>query len=72
MPTKQIMLPCIDCGKQSVHIQQTPNHILHLLLSLVTFGIWVIVWILVSVAKDNATCTLCGTIYNHKAFKEGG
>ena len=28
-----------------------PNHILHLLLSLVTFGIWIIIWILVAMTS---------------------
>jgi hypothetical protein len=43
MSTKQTMLNCVNCEKPTLHIQQTPNHILHLLLSLVTGGIWIIV-----------------------------
>ena len=28
---------------------QRPNHVLHLILSLVTLGIWLIVWLLVAI-----------------------
>ena len=27
-----------------------PNHILHLLLSIITFGLWLIIWILITVS----------------------
>lgn len=30
-------------------IGHRPNHILHLILTIITFGIWAIVWILVAV-----------------------
>jgi hypothetical protein len=35
-----------------------PNHILHLILTLVTFGLWVIVWILVAVTSGEKRRTL--------------
>ncbi len=31
-----------------MHIQERPNHILHLLLSVVTVGVWLPVWFLIS------------------------
>lgn len=61
MPTKQLMNYCSKCKKQTLHIKQTPNHILHLLLSLVT-GFWVIVWILVAINTRDSNCTICGGI----------
>ena len=30
-----------------------PNHILHLLLSLVTFGLWLIVWFFIAISSKN-------------------
>jgi hypothetical protein len=30
-----------------------PSHVLHLLLSLITFGIWLPVWLLVAISHSN-------------------
>ncbi len=37
------------------------NHVLHLILSIVTFGIWILVWLLVGVFKQNWRCADCGS-----------
>ena len=52
MGTSQIMKKCAECNKSTMHYQEKPNHILHLLLSIVTAGIWLIVWILFIQAKN--------------------
>lgn len=40
----------------------TPNRVLHLLLSLVTFGLWVPIWILIELFQSPAfRCPMCGT-----------
>jgi hypothetical protein len=36
------------------------SHILHLLLTIVTGGLWLIVWLLVSAKKKDWRCPLCG------------
>jgi hypothetical protein len=36
---------CTVCNKQVMVFRRGTNHILHLLLTLVTFGVWIIVWI---------------------------
>jgi len=39
----------------------TPDHLLHLVLSLITLGAWIIMWILVAVAKAGGyRCSECG------------
>lgn len=35
-----------------------PNHVLHLLLSLVTVGLWVLVWAWLAIVKHERTVTL--------------
>lgn len=41
--------------------RQTPNHVLHLLLSVVTVGFWIPIWMLVSVFGSGAyKCPNCG------------
>lgn len=66
MPTIQKMNHCNACDRQTVHLQQTPNHILHLLLTLLTCGLWIFVWI--SVGKSSAQCTSCGD--KHSTFND--
>lgn len=41
--------------------RQTPNHLLHLVLSLVTAGLWLPIWILVALfAGGSYRCPRCG------------
>ena len=61
MPSDQVVVYCKTCKKSTVQIKQKPNHILHLLLSLVTFGIWLIVWFFISLfTSDSPQCTVSG------------
>ena len=61
MPTTNVMTNCSKCQKKTLHIEQKLNHILHLLLSVVTAGVWLIVWILLALFHDKKTqCTVCG------------
>ena len=61
MPSDQVVLYCHNCKKNTVKIRQKPNHILHLLLSLVTFGFWLIVWFFIALfTSDSSKCTVCG------------
>lgn len=48
---------CQHCGDVKVEIN-TPNHILHLFLTLFTGGIWIIVWLFM---LDNVRCSKCGS-----------
>ena len=53
---------CSHCEKDVMAIKSTPNHILHLLLSLVTLGFWVPVWIVITFIAGVGVfrCTKCG------------
>ena len=63
MATSQLMKKCVECNKTTMHYQEKPNHILHLLISIVTAGIWLIVWLLFINAKD-PQCSVCGRANN--------
>lgn len=42
--------------------RQTPNHILHLILAVVTAGLWIPVWILVTIFTSGPyRCPRCGS-----------
>lgn len=40
--------------------RQTPNHILHLLLSVFTGGAWIVVWIILTLSVGAYKCPRCG------------
>jgi len=52
---------CKNCDAQVIVWRKGTNHILHLLLTLVTLGWWLIVWILISVKFGGWRCSQCGS-----------
>jgi hypothetical protein len=51
---------CSNCQRDVLAVRQTPNHVLHLLLAIVTSGLWIIIWVLVAVRRSAPRCTNCG------------
>lgn len=60
MATEQVMYRCKRCDESTVHLRQTPSHLLHLILTIVTFGFWLPVWILLSLGRSSPQCSECG------------
>lgn len=58
MPTVQKMLHCAACERPTLHVSQAPSHVLHLLLTLVTCGLWIFVWAMQT--SSTPQCTACG------------
>jgi hypothetical protein len=58
------MEPCRICARPTLHLAQKPNHILHVILTVLTAGIWLLVWIAVALhTRDtDSTCTVCGGV----------
>ena len=52
---------CKTCNENVLATRQGRNHILHLLLSLVTGGLWLIVWIMLAITSKPWLCSKCGT-----------
>ncbi len=52
---------CKDCNKFVVAFRSKPNHVLHLLLSIFTLGLWVFVWIGLSIKIGGWKCSECGS-----------
>jgi DNA-directed RNA polymerase subunit RPC12/RpoP len=59
---------CKTCDRKVMIRRRTPNHILHLLLAIVTAGLWIIVWVLVSLQIGGWRCSQCGTRTARKMF----
>ena len=43
---------CSRCKKTRILERERVNHILHLLLSIITMGFWVIMWIMITIRHD--------------------
>lgn len=59
--SERTVLPCSTCGRHTPHLRPSTSHVLHLILSILTMGWWVLIWIIV--AANNSTqapCTECG------------
>ena len=52
---------CRTCDKLVLAQRQTPNHVLHLLLTLITAGLWLIVWLFLSIKGSPWRCPNCGS-----------
>lgn len=71
--TDQVMQHCKKCGIITMHLRPSTSHILHLLLSVITFGAWLIVWFFV--ALNNASqsqCSSCGALRGLFGSTSGG
>lgn len=51
---------CKQCDQLRPVTRPGVNHILHLLLSVLTAGLWVIIWILKVIFKGSWRCESCG------------
>ena len=58
---------CEYCQKQVLIRQKGINHIFHLLMTLITFGVWIIVWLGVSIKVGGWRCTHCGSKVTKKS-----
>ena len=52
---------CFECEHRVLVRRRGVNHLLHLALTVLTAGIWVIVWILTALVHEPWRCSVCGT-----------
>ena len=57
---------CSQCQKSTLWARAGTNHVLHMLLSLATCGLWLPIWILASVRIGGWRCQSCG----HDGFED--
>jgi hypothetical protein len=51
---------CRTCQRPVMARRRTTNHVLQLLITVCTCGLWVIPWILMSIRFGGWRCALCG------------
>ena len=63
MGINTIKLPCRFCKKDTMHIVKSINHGLHLLITIVTLGMYLPIWIILIIIgifrSSNHTTTQC-------------
>lgn len=65
MATQALNLFCANCQAETGHTKSTTSHVLHLLLTCFTFGLWLIPWILIGLVNTSPPrCSHCGASYN--------
>jgi hypothetical protein len=63
MGTIQAQRFCPHCNRLVLATRRTPNHILHLLLTVLLLGFWLIVWLLIAITSHEPyLCQNCGTL----------
>ena len=62
MAVRTRQLYCETCAQLRPFDRPAPNHVLHLLLSCITFGLWLIVWFAAAIANspEEYYCRTCG------------
>ena len=60
---KQTSAYCAVCGRQTLHAKQGTSNTLHLILSIITVGLWIPVWIVLGMksAGSKMRCQVCGS-----------
>ena len=51
---------CRACGRRAAIHRPGTNHVLHLLLTLFSFGLWLPLWVLGSIQFGGWRCVACG------------
>jgi hypothetical protein len=63
MGMEQTQKYCSDCKADVLAQRKGVNHILHLLLTIVTGGLWIIIWLVVMLASFGGwRCSKCGKL----------
>ena len=63
---------CGHCQKDILVRAQTPNHLLYLVLSIITSGFWLIVWVIICLRSSKWICSQCGRPINQSSYGSGG
>jgi len=64
-------LYCKRCKKETLAKRKKTNHIFHIIISLITLGLWIPFWIMAILQFNSWHCDVCGTrVKDNKIKKE--
>lgn len=58
---KYVPAYCANCNDQVMAIGSRSNHVMHLILAVLTGGFWVPIWLILSLRRGSLKCVKCGT-----------
>lgn len=63
MPELKRGRDCWRCDEQTLHTKHGTAHLVHFLLSIVTCGLWVILWVAAAISNSTSPwiCSRCGS-----------
>lgn len=63
MGTEEWQTYCPQCGCVRLGRRETPNHLLHFLITMLTCGLWIFVWgaLAVQAHFQPYLCSVCGS-----------
>jgi hypothetical protein len=65
MGVQSHLLYCHRCESQTGHTKGQTSNGFHLIMTLITVGLWLIIWMLVGLSNSSAAkCSACGASYN--------
>jgi rRNA maturation protein Nop10 len=68
-----VMQYCKVCGRNTKHTRPSTSHLLHLVLSIITWGAWIVIWALCAASNSSqAECTECGATKGLFGLTSGG
>lgn len=53
---------CPKCGQQQLFVREKPNHLIHCLVTLFLFGLWLPIWVAATIFAGGWHCSVCGGI----------
>ena len=51
---------CPNCKQATEHRDNSCSHLLHLIVTLITGGLWLLPWIYFALTSREPTCNVCG------------
>lgn len=60
---------CKKCNQDRLVARKGTNHVLHLLLTICTGGLWLFIWVLSLIKIGGWRCQSCGSSAKAKLFK---
>lgn len=63
---------CPNCGCDVLALSNSVNHVLHLILSVLTGGLWLLVWVLMAARVKDWRCSRCGAITIDSGYVKAG
>ena len=62
---------CRKCERVTMHVGPSTSHLLHLVLTVFTVGVWLPVWIFIAVRNEfSYDCTSCDGRLMHEAINQ--